>query len=69
VGQPILAAAGFPAGAWTRWKACPQARLPAPLSTLAHCTYIPCTTVRMVISTLSLTRSSRVLGFFMPQLT
>src|ERR1035438_8499795 len=30
VGQPILAAAGFPAGAWTRWKARPQARLPAP---------------------------------------
>jgi len=30
VGQPILAAAGFPAGAWTRWKACPQAGLPAP---------------------------------------
>jgi hypothetical protein len=30
VGQPILAAAGFPAGAWTRWKARPQAGLPAP---------------------------------------
>ncbi len=29
MGQAILAAAGFPAG-WTRWKACPQARLPAP---------------------------------------
>src|SRR5674476_490413 len=30
VGRPFLAAAGFPAGAWTRWKARPQARLPAP---------------------------------------
>ena len=30
VGQPILAAAGFPAGVWTRWKARPQAGLPAP---------------------------------------
>jgi hypothetical protein len=30
VGQPILAAAGFPAGARTRWKARPQAGLPAP---------------------------------------
>ena len=30
VGQPIMAAAGFRAGAWTRWKARPQARLPAP---------------------------------------
>jgi hypothetical protein len=34
VGQPILAGVpsgdGFPAGVWTRWKARPQARLPAP---------------------------------------
>jgi GT2 family glycosyltransferase len=30
VGQPILGAAGFPAGAWTRWKAHRQAGLPAP---------------------------------------
>jgi len=34
--QPILSAAGFPAGAWTRWKARPQARLPAPHTTLTH---------------------------------
>ena len=34
VGQPIMAGVpsgvGFPAGVWTRWKARPQARLPAP---------------------------------------
>src|ERR1017187_6997940 len=36
VGQPILAAAGFPAGVWTRWKARPQARLPAPHSSFPH---------------------------------
>ena len=32
VGQPILAAAGFRAGVSARWKARPQAGLPAPLS-------------------------------------
>jgi hypothetical protein len=40
VGQPILAAAGFPAGAWTRWKARPQAGLPAPQLLVPYATLL-----------------------------
>jgi hypothetical protein len=36
VGQPILAAARFPAGVRARWKARPQAGLPAPRLAILH---------------------------------
>jgi prepilin-type N-terminal cleavage/methylation domain-containing protein len=50
VGQPILAAAGFPAGVWTRWKARPQAGLPAPLGTRRGVTLVEMVVVVAIIA-------------------